>query len=104
MNFNIIFVGNKSSLRAIKSKHTFVIMIYHGIGLKTSYYTDLSRDMDLICVESDGREKKLKKKNYNAICTGFPKFDLAIKYKNKVNKKNFLLYAPTFFPSSLEKS
>ena len=104
MNFDIIFVGNKSSLKAIKGKHSFVIMIYHGIGLKTSYYTDLSRDMDLICVESYGREKKLKEKHYNAICTGFPKFDLGINYNNKVDKKNFLLYAPTFFPSSLEKT
>ncbi len=104
MNFDLIFVGNKSSLKAIKGKNSFVIMIYHGIGLKTSYYSDLSEDMDLICVESNDRENKLKEKQFNAICTGFPKFDIPVGYNKESNKENFLLYAPTFFPSSLEKT
>ena len=52
MNFDLIFVGNKTSLGAIKANNSFSIMIYHGIGLKQSYYTDLTNDMDLVCVES----------------------------------------------------
>ena len=104
MDFDIIFVGNKTSLRSIKGKNSFVVMIYHGIGLKNSYYTDLTKDMDLICVESIDREKKLKKRGFNAVCTGFPKLDIKEIDKKKIPKDKFILYAPTFFPSSLEKT
>ena len=104
MNFDIIFIGNKSSLKNIRGKNSFIVMIYHGIGLKTSYYTDLTKEMDLICVESKEREQKLKSENFNAICTGFPKFDLLDIEKKTIFKENFILYAPTFFPSSLQKT
>ena len=76
MKFDLIFVGNKSSILDIKAKNSFVIMIYHGIGVKASYYNDLTKNMDLICVESGDRETILRKMNFNAVNTGFPKFDL----------------------------
>ena len=104
MNFDLIFVGNKSSLSSIKSVNSFSVMIYHGIGLKQSYYSDLTKDMDLICVESDERKAILEEKGFPAVSTGFTKldgFDSIEKYKNeKVN----VLYAPTYFPSSLQKT
>jgi|TARA_B110000495_G_scaffold150199_1_gene133122 hypothetical protein len=104
MNFDLIFVGNKSSLSAIKTNNSFSVMIYHGIGLKQSYYSDLTKDMDLICVESEERKAILEEKGYPAVSTGFTKldgFDSIEKYKNeKVN----VLYAPTYFPSSLQKT
>ena len=62
-------------------------MIYHGIGIKSSYYNDLTKNMDLICVESVDRETILKKMNFNAVNTGFPKFDL-FKLKNLKQKMN----------------
>ena len=83
MKFDLIFVGNKSSILDIKAKNSFVVMIYHGIGVKSSYYNDLTKNMDLICVESVDRETILKKMNFNAVNTGFPKFDLL---KNKKPK------------------
>ena len=103
LNFDIIFVGNKSSLTDIKGKNSFVVMLYHGIGLKSSYYTDLNQNIDLICVESKERQIALREKKYNAIFTGFPKLDFKLKNEKKINDP-FLLYAPTFFPSSLEKT
>ena len=103
MKFDLIFVGNKSSILDIKAKNSFVVMIYHGIGIKSSYYNDLTKNMDLICVESVDREAILKKMNFNAVNTGFPKFDL-FKVKRSETKKKYLLYAPTFFPSSLQKT
>ena len=103
MKFDLIFVGNKSSILDIKAKNSFVVMIYHGIGIKSSYYNDLTKNMDLICVESVDRETILRKMNFNAVNTGFPKFDL-FKNKKPETKNEYLLYAPTFFPSSLQKT
>ncbi len=40
--FDLIFIGNKTSLNSIAVADSFVVMIYHGIGLKQSYYTDLT--------------------------------------------------------------
>ena len=76
-------------------------MIYHGIGVKTSYYNDLTRSMDLICVESVDREAMLKKMNFNAFNTGFPKFDL---FKVKKPKQKIIYYMHLLFPSSLQKT
>ena len=38
--FDIIFVGNVE-LKEIASDTTITIMVYHGIGLKNSYYNDI---------------------------------------------------------------
>ena len=48
MKFDLIFVGNKSSIQDIKAKKSFVVMIYHGIGIKSSYYNDLTKNMDYV--------------------------------------------------------
>tara|TARA_B100001250_G_scaffold5567_1_gene4664 strand:+ start:3389 stop:4444 length:1056 start_codon:yes stop_codon:yes gene_type:complete len=104
LNFDIIFIGNKSSLTDIKGKNSFIVMLYHGIGLKNSYYTDLNQNIDLICVESQEREIALRENKYNAIFTGFPKLDFKLMNEKKKINDPFLLYAPTFFPSSLEKT
>lgn len=105
MNFDLIFVGNKNTLTNIKGKDSFVVMIYHGIGLKKSYYTDLTKEMDLICVESKHRENLLNDLGYNVVNTGFTKIDLLKKnLKVKPGTIPTILYAPTFFPSSLQKT
>lgn len=107
MQFDIIFVGNKTSLGTIKSERSFSVMIYHGIGLKQSYYTDLSKKMDLICVESSSRNKNLQNMGFNSFETGFTKLDFLKKPDNiKIRKLSHprVLYAPTFFPSSLHKT
>ena len=103
MNFDIIFVGNKSSLSAIKNTNTFSVMIYHGIGLKQSYYSDLTHEMDLICVESRDRVDQLKSDGFNGVETGFVKLDL-LKSQKELSTEPEVLYAPTYFPSSLKKT
>lgn len=107
MNFDVIFVGNKTSLSSIKSRNSFAVMVYHGIGLKKSYYTDLSSEMDMICVESKSREIQLSNMGFPATTTGFTKLDPIAEKLNsdeKDKEKTTLLYAPTFFPSSLQKT
>ncbi|MBT3179415.1 MAG: hypothetical protein HOB40_02445 [Candidatus Marinimicrobia bacterium] len=104
MSFDLIFVGNKSSISAIKANNSFCIMVYHGIGLKQSYYSDLTKDIDLVCTESEARTNKLIELGYHAITTGFTKLDsLNNRLKNKNNIPE-ILYAPTYFPSSLQKT
>ena len=76
MNFDLIFIGNKNTLPKIKNSNSFSVMVYHGIGLKQSYYTDLTKEMDLICVESQHRKDQLNMANFNAVNTGFTKLDL----------------------------
>jgi len=104
MNFDLIFVGNKSSISAIKGKNSFSIMVYHGIGLKQSYYSDLSHEIDLICVESEDREKEISNLGFDSIFTGFIKLDNLNQNLTIANEKKTILYAPTYFPSSLQKT
>ena len=107
MNFDLIFVGNKTSLAAIKAKDSFSVMIYHGIGLKQSYYTDLTNDLDLVCVESAIRDTQLRDMGFNSVETGLTKLDLleTTNYDSQDHPSSpSVLYAPTFFPSSLQRS
>jgi len=104
MNFDLIFVGNKSSISSIKGKNSFCVMVYHGIGLKKSYYSDLSEEMDLICVESEERAKDLNEMGFESITTGFTKLDPLFNPKNDLSERKQVLYAPTYFPSSLQKT
>ena len=105
MNFDLIFIGNKNTLPDIKNSNSFSVMVYHGIGLKQSYYTDLTKEMDLICVESEDRKDQLIMANFNAVNTGFTKLDLIDRSIDKDNGGlSTILYAPTFFPSSLQKT
>lgn len=104
MDFDLIFTGNKSSLSAIKGKNSYCIMVYHGIGLKQSYYSDLSNDLDLICVESTIRKKELFKYGIDTVVAGFTKLDLLKQNKSLSNGEKTILYAPTYFPSSLQKT
>ena len=40
--FDIIIVGNVGKLNKIVNDKTIAIMVYHGIGLKQSYYKDIN--------------------------------------------------------------
>ena len=113
--FDLIFIGNKTSLNSIAVADSFVVMIYHGIGLKQSYYTDLTDRLNLIAVESSFRAEKLNNLGYTAVDCGFIKLDYIPKLSNQGKQsrmrdmglnpdKPTLLYAPTFYPSSLKKT
>ena len=110
--FNIIVVGNVGQLNDIVDKDTLAIMVYHGIGLKQSYYNDIDNRIDLRSVESKSRILELKEHGHqNLVLTGFTKCDPLIKSENFLNlesmglkaKQKTVLYAPSFYPSSLEQ-
>jgi CDP-glycerol glycerophosphotransferase (TagB/SpsB family) len=89
-------------------------MIYHGIGLKQSYYRDVSDRINLWIIESEKRFEELSAlgKTNISLC-GFAKLDLLdnrspsiqsdwINMQPVKDPDKIILYAPTFYPSSLE--
>ena len=114
-SFDIIIVGNVGQLNKILSSKSLVVMIYHGIGLKQSYYTDIDERVDIRSVESIARFEELKSHGHNNIVlTGYTKLDRLVNLpKNEIklagekidldsNQKS-ILYAPSFYPTSIDK-
>ena len=98
------------------SKTTLVIMIYHGIGVKPSYWRDNNKRLDVRFVEGQYRIDQLRKHGVDTdlVLTGYIKLDSLFNknpnyYKEKEGllgldeSKKTILYAPTFYPSSFEK-
>ena len=59
VQFDIIIVGNVGQLNKIVSASTLTVMVYHGIGLKQSYYKDIDKRINIRAVESESRYHKL---------------------------------------------
>lgn len=90
-------------------------MIYHGIGVKDCYYNPYLLQTDVRFMEGKHRTQEILRRNPGARVAevGFSKLDplfnesqfnrsgLFKKYGVDENKKT-ILYAPTFYPSSLE--
>ena len=113
-NFDVILVGNVGQLNHLTSKKTITVMVYHGIGLKQSYYNDMDDRINIRTVESQDRFDELKANGHkNLILTGFtkldPLIDLASEEVSRLGQglglnpnKKTILYAPSFYPSSIE--
>ncbi len=113
--FDIVIVGNVGKLNMIVNDKTLTIMVYHGIGLKQSYYNDSTDRINLRAIESLERFNELKNKGHkNIILTGFTKLDRLFTIKEadirsckkdiRLDKrKKTILYAPSFYPTSIEK-
>ena len=95
---------------------TLVGMIYHGIGVKPSYWRDNHERLDLRFVEGPYRIDQLRSHGIETdlVLTGFIKLDPlfngsgidneAIKKELGLDKnKKTILFAPTFYPSSIEQ-
>jgi len=59
--FQIIIVGNVGKIEQIADPSTLTIMVYHGIGLKQTYYRDITDRIDIRVVESKERYDILQK-------------------------------------------
>ena len=113
--FDIIVVGNIGKLNKIVNDKTIAVMVYHGIGLKQSYYKDISRRINIRAVESEARFDELKNDGHrNLLLTGYTKLDRLFTLSDKEiysikkslqldDSKKTVLYAPSFYPSSVEK-
>ena len=112
--FQIIIVGNVGKIEQIADPNTLAIMVYHGIGLKQTYYRDITDRIDIRVVESKERYDILQKQGQkNLVLTGYSKCDPLIENDNSqadildklglAPTKKTVLYAPSFYPSSIEK-
>jgi len=106
---------SRYSLEKFVQPSTMVGMIYHGIGVKPSYWKDNHSRLNVRFVEGPFRQKQLVKKGIQTKTelVGFPKLDPIInntlpskkellKKMNLDPTKQTILYAPTFYPSSFE--
>ena len=117
LNLDVFVCGwSRYEIESYVSKTTLVIMIYHGIGVKPSYWRDNNKRLDVRFVEGQYRIDQLRKHGVDTdlVLTGYIKLDsLFNKNPNYFKEKEELLglddsrktilYAPTFYPSSLEK-
>ncbi|WP_066630278.1 CDP-glycerol glycerophosphotransferase family protein [Labilibacter marinus] len=107
--------GNKFPVFDIN--YDYSVSIVHGIGTKSGYYSDILNNHDIRFIEGQKRVDRIKELFPDTKCNlynvGFAKLDTAIKiikedkeyYFKKYNldlSKKTLLYAPTFYPSSIE--
>ena len=113
--FDVVIVGIPGMLGRIVSPKTVAVMVYHGIGLKESYYRDASPRINIRAVESQSRFDELGRRGEtNLALTGYTKIDplAAVDAEERERQLTSLglsasrptvLYAPTFYPSSVEK-
>jgi CDP-glycerol glycerophosphotransferase (TagB/SpsB family) len=112
-DFDVTVFGKGTKAREFCSDQTLAVLLYHGIGLKSCYYTDYNPRIDIRYVESEYRLKELLKRGFPAEyrVTGFPKLDYLFRdfsgmlpdLRSRLDpEKATLLYAPTFYPSSIE--
>jgi len=95
------------------NKHSKTVLMQHGIGPKSCYYEVSKSDITYRFVEGEHRLSRLEAMfpDKSFINTGYAKLDPIInKTVDKINLaslgldvlKPTLLYAPTFYPSSIE--
>ena len=112
--FDIIIVGNVGNIEKIATDNTLTVMVYHGIGLKQTYYNDIVERIDIRAVESKERFDILSNQGHtNLVLNGYTKCDPLIKDDDATKdllmsigldkSKKTILYAPSFYPSSIEK-
>ena len=117
LDLDVFICGwSRYNLDSYVREKTVVGMIYHGIGIKPSYWRDNHQRLDLRFVEGEYRLNQLREHGIKTdlALTGFIKLDplfngLSSESEELNNKlgldplKKTILFAPTFYPSSLEK-
>lgn len=109
----VIFANDFSKLKQIHQVSKSV-QLGHGIGPKSSYYTKSSTPTSVRFVEGNYRTERLRVMfpQDNFVNVGFCKLDpllnnnaqaIVLEDKGLDSNKKTLLYAPTFYPSSIER-
>ncbi len=114
--YDVVFFANP--FENITEVNAITVFLEHGIGTKsTSFYSSIE-SFDIYLVEGTQKENRLKELypqfKHKLAKVGFSKFDEIVNFKD-IDKtrllekyhldsgKKTILYAPTFFPSSIEK-
>lgn len=109
-NSEVLILGSSSDVESLAGPKTLAVLLFHSIGLKRIYYTDYHPRIDLRFIESDyHRDRCLEfTPDLDIRTVGFAKLDPL--YNNTLITDKYLpdgdgpniLYAPTFYPGSLE--
>lgn len=117
LDLNVFICGwSRYPISQFISEKVLVGMIYHGIGVKPSYWRDNSERLNIRFVEGQYRIDQLRVKGVKTKLelTGFTKLDPLFNKSNNnlsqlkkslglnLNRKT-ILFAPTFYPSSIER-
>ncbi|MEW6982396.1 CDP-glycerol glycerophosphotransferase family protein [Colwelliaceae bacterium 6471] len=108
-----IIFGNAFDDLTTINKHSKTALMQHGIGPKSCYYDVSKSDITYRFVEGQHRLKRLQSQfpNKKFIDTGYAKLDPIVNQSfdnttllnlNLCPNKKTILYAPTFYPSSIE--
>lgn len=108
-----IIFGNAFNNVKELNKHSKTALMEHGIGPKSTYYDVSESDITYRFVEGEHRLKRLQQRfpQKKFINTGYAKLDpiinqtlekIDIKTMGLSEDKLTILYAPTFYPSSIE--
>lgn len=112
----IIFGNDNLSDLSLLPDATKTALLYHGIGVKSCYYDERLSHFDVRFSEGLFRQSQLEGlyPNGNFQAVGFAKLDplispqvfgfkpFSLQQQGLDEKKKTLLYAPTFYPSSIE--
>ena len=109
-----LVIGNSFTGLELLGSNVKTALVSHGIGPKACYYTVSDTPTDVRFVEGPYRTDRLKKMypEQAFIDTGYAKLDPAINGElaglmpsnyGLDDKKKTILYAPTFYPSSIER-
>ncbi len=111
--FDVVVFGKSNGAEKYCRPASLAVLLYHGIGVKACYYNDYNPRIDVRYIESQYRFDELKRRKIptELVVSGFPKLDLLFKNDDKEqffgkyrlkNDRPTILYAPTFYPSSIE--
>jgi len=116
MDFDVAFVGGiRSGYETIRKQSRYLCAMAHGLGTKQAYFTDSPEDADIRFTEGPQHHEAFKKRfpDLRTELVGMSKLDplfqengiqvdpLLQRYKLDPEKPT-ILWAPTFYPSSLE--
>lgn len=107
---DVLIMGQSRDAERLAGSDTLVVLLFHGIGIKRIYYTDTSPRVDLRFVESEFRQDQCLavSPDTETLAVGFAKLDPLLGDTIPVDESlpngpgAKLLYAPTFYPGSIE--
>tara|TARA_B100000029_G_scaffold13726_4_gene14435 strand:- start:320 stop:1456 length:1137 start_codon:yes stop_codon:yes gene_type:complete len=117
LDLDVFICGwSRYELQNYMPEKTLAGMIYHGIGVKPSYWRDNHYRLNLRFAEGQYRIDQLRSHGIETdlALTGFTKLDPLFNFKNHSDEdliqsigldptKKTILFAPTFYPSSIER-
>jgi len=115
--YDIAFIGaSKPGFEIIRRQSKVVCSMSHGLGTKQAYFKDSPRDVDIRFTEGPEHHRGLRKRypDLQTELVGMAKMDplfdgdklqtnALIRENNVAADRPVILWAPTFYPSSLEK-